>query len=232
MSITATSPVADLVLEEPSRARVFERYGIDYCCGGRKPLEQACAEHGIEVGAVVAALEEQLVPGPEDVDWTKASLASLIDHIVNVHHRYLREELPQLGALVDKVASRHGDRHPELLDVRATFAELAAELQQHMLKEERVLFPVCEALEEGERPSLPFGSVENPIAAMRHEHDDAAHGLARIRELTDAFTPPSDACTSYRAMLDRLDTFDRDLRRHVHEENNVLFPRTVALELS
>lgn len=222
--------VADLVLEEPTRARVFEHFGIDYCCGGRVPLEQACAERGVELAAVLEALAEPLVPGPEDVDWTASSLAELVDHVVRVHHGYLRAELPSLAPLVEKVAGRHGGGHPELLEVHAIFMALADELFEHMLKEEQILFPACVALENGDAGPFLFGSVGNPIAMMVHEHDLVASGLAQMRELTGGFAPPEGACTSYRAMLERIHVLDGDIRRHVHEENNILFPRALALE--
>lgn len=222
--------VADLVIEQPTRARVFERFGIDYCCGGRVPLEQACADRGVPLAAVLDALAEPLVPGPEDIDWADLPLAALVEHVVTVHHGYLRDELPPLAALVEKVSGRHGDRHPELLEVRSTFEALADELATHMVKEEQILFPACLALEQGSAGEFLFGSVGNPIAMMIHEHDVVAAALGRMRELTDDFTPPADACTSYRAMLDRIEALDLDVRRHVHEENNVLFPRALALE--
>lgn len=229
-TIQTTTHVADLVLEHPSRARVFERFGIDYCCGGKTPLERACAERGIDLAAVVAALEDPPAEGPDDVDWTAASLASLCDHIVQAHHGYLRDELPPLRALADKVARVHGEAHPELLDVRTTFHAVADELEQHMLKEEHVLFPACVALEQGTAGGFPFGSVENPIRMMVHEHDEVAAGLAHLRSLTGGYTVPLDACNSYRALFDRLATLEADTHRHVHEENNVLFPRAAALE--
>lgn len=230
--MTAISPethVAALVLEEPSRARVFERFGIDYCCGGTVPLETACAERGLDVGIVTAALAEPLARGAEDVDWRAASVATLVEHIVEQHHAYLREELPPLGALVDKVARAHGDAHPELADVRQTFTGVANELGEHMLEEEQVVFPACIALEEGAR-GIGLSSLERPIEDMLHDHDEVGAGLARLRELTAGYEPPGDACNSYRAMLDRLRTLEVDIHRHVHEENNVLFPRAVALE--
>lgn len=229
-TVTSDVRVADLVVEQPTRARVFERFGIDYCCGGRVPLAQACADRGVPLSDVLEALSQPLVPGPEDIDWAGATLAALVDHVVTVHHGYLRDELPQLMALVEKVAGRHGEGHPELLEVRETFAGLADELATHMFKEEQILFPACLALEQGAAPAFPFGSVGNPIAMMIHEHDEVAAALGRIRQLTGDFEPPAGACTSYRAMLDRLHALDLDVRRHVHEENNVLFPRALALE--
>lgn len=229
-SIPTDSLVADLVVAQPSRSRVFERFEIDYCCGGKKPLDQACAERGADVATVIRALEEQDRKPSDETDWTEKSLEELCTHIVERHHGYLREELPPLRLLVDKVARVHGDTLPELADVKATFDAVAAELDQHMLKEEQILFPACVALERGDAEEFPFGSVENPIGMMLHEHDEVAAGLGRLRALTDSYEPPEGACNSYRSMLDRLETLESDTHRHVHEENNILFPRTIALE--
>lgn len=226
-TISPESHVASLVLEQPSRARVFERYGIDYCCEGGKPLETACAERGLDVGDVIRALNEPRADEAEDVDWTAASVAGLVEHIVGHHHAYLREELPPLGALVDKVARAHDDTHPELTDVRETFGAIAAELERHMAKEEQVLFPAFVALESSAAEHSVLESVESQVVAARHDHDEVAAGLARLRALTGAYEPPHDVCNSYRAMLDRLRTLDADTHRHVHEENNLLFPRAL-----
>ena len=146
-TIAPEAHVATLVLEEPGRARVFERFGIDYCCGGKTPLETACADRGLDVGEVIAALEELRDGEADDVDWTSVPVAALCEHIVGRHHAYLRDELPLLGQLVDKVARAHGGAHPELVDVQAAFAALAGELEQHLVKEEQILFPRAVALE-------------------------------------------------------------------------------------
>jgi regulator of cell morphogenesis and NO signaling len=229
-TISRDTHVATLVLERPSRARVFERFGIDYCCGGKKPLEKACAVRGVDVDAVLAALEEQRPGEGDERDWATAPVADLCAHIVGEHHAYLREELPSLRMLAEKVARVHGAAHPELEEVRTTFARLADELELHMSKEEDVLFPACVALEEGADADFPFGSVENPIRMMVHEHDEVAAGLDSLRAATSAYEPPPGACNSYRALFDRLETLEVDTHRHVHEENNILFPRAVALE--
>jgi regulator of cell morphogenesis and NO signaling len=231
MSAIATDThVADLVLEEPSRARVFERYDIDSCCGGKTPLSTACADRGLDLDVVRAAPGESRGDGADEADWQAAPVAELCAHIVDHHHAYLHDELPRLRLLVEKVARAHGDAHPELIDVATTFDGLADELEEHMAKEEHVLFPACVALDEGAPGGFAFGSVESPIRAMLHEHDEVAVGLKRIRALTKAYEAPEDACNSYRALLDRLQTLEADTHRHVHEENNILFPRALALE--
>jgi regulator of cell morphogenesis and NO signaling len=229
-AVSGDTRVADLVLERPGRSRVFERFGIDYCCGGGAALAAACAESGADLDEVRRALADPGPAEPEDVDWRGRPVSELCDHIVNRHHNYLRDELPPLRLLVDKVATTHGSAHPELHDVRATFAAMADELEQHMAKEERVLFPACVALEEGDAVGFPFGSVQNPIGMMLHEHDEVAHGLSELRALTHGYEVPAEACASYRSLLDRLHTLELDTHRHVHEENNVLFPRAIELE--
>jgi regulator of cell morphogenesis and NO signaling len=227
--IDPETTVAALVLERPGRARVFERFEIDYCCGGKTPLSSACADRGLELDVVLGALEDSGAAADGEVDWSAASLEELCDHIVNHHHAYLREELPPLRLLVAKVARAHGDAHPELLDVDWTFDALADDLERHLPKEEQVLFPACIALERGDPGLLP-STIATPISALLDEHDTAAVALSRIRRLTNGYEPPADACNSYRAMLDRLETLEADTHRHMHEENNVLFPRAVALE--
>lgn len=227
-AIDAQRTVAELVTERPGRARVFERLGIEYCCRGKRPLAEACAEQQLDVATVttmLAAMEEGA--GTGEADWAQAPLAELCDHIVETHHSYLRDELPRLSALTGKVARAHGGKHPELKDVAATFEQMASELDLHMLKEEDVLFPVCKRLEQGE--PIAAEALGPPIAVMEHEHAYVGAALERLHELTQGYEPPEDACNSYRALLDGLATLERDLHEHIHEENNILFPRAAAL---
>ncbi len=226
-AISPDTHVADLVLAEPSRARILEQLGIDYCCGGRKSLAVACQTRGLDPEQVIAALTEQRDNDTDETDWTAASLRQLVDHIVQAHHGYLRKELPALGTLIAKVAARHGAGHPELHDVAAIYDELAAELTQHLAKEEQILFPMCTALEAGE--GMRAAVIDQPINVMLHEHDGVAHALNRIHTLTGGYRPPTAACNSYRAMLARLATLETDTHLHVHEENNILFPRALQL---
>lgn len=221
--------VAELVVEAPGRLRVFEQLGIDYCCGGRRSLSSACAERGLDadaVGALLATVEAE--GGEEGEDWAAAPLTVLCDHIVEAHHGYLRRELPLLGALVDKVAGVHGNAHPELRETCELYGAIAAELGRHMVDEEEMLFPACRRLEEEGESGLP--SLAEAVGALESDHAVTGAALERIRQLNNDFRPPADACNSYRALLDRLETLERDLHRHIHEENNILFPR--ALEQS
>lgn len=235
MFTTTDKTVRDIALENPASTRVFERFGIDYCCGGRKPLAQACAELQLSVDQVIEKLEEAARnPGEEVTDWQKQSLARLIQHIVRVHHTYTRQATPRLMALTAKVASRHGNTDERLKRVAEIAAELDNDMRAHMMKEEHVLFPYIARLEHfGEddvAAPAAFGSVEQPIRVMAAEHDHAGTLMAEARELTSGFVPPEWACPTYRAMLFEFAEFERDLHQHVHLENNILFPRAIALE--
>jgi regulator of cell morphogenesis and NO signaling len=233
--ITTNTTVGELVAERPGRARVFERYGIDYCCGGRQALSEACTAKELDAQEVVGALrdaDQQSTPADEP-DWTRAQLGALIANILETHHAYLRRELPRLTEIVAKVQAVHGVRHPELTGVRQTFDSLHGELESHMMKEEQVLFPLIREMESAQTLAASRGgSVRNPISVMEHEHESAGAALARLRELTNDYTPPEDGCTTYQAMLHSLAELEADLHRHIHKENNILFPRATELEAS
>jgi len=220
------------VAEHPPTSRVFEPLRIDYCCGGDKSLNQACAERQLDPQRVLAQLEQVISDAPPPTErWNDAPLATLCDHIEQTHHAYLRAELPRLTELVAKVVAAHGATHPILAEVQQALAELYAELQPHMLKEEQILFPAIRRLEGSAEPSsFPFGTIANPIRMMEHEHDLAGGALSRIRALTGDFAVPAEACNTYRAMLDGLHTLEQDMHQHVHKENNILFPRAIELE--
>jgi regulator of cell morphogenesis and NO signaling len=231
MSIAETT-VGELVVQRPSRVRVFEKFGIDYCCGGKKPLQQACNEQQLDVSAVVNELqEEQHAAVPAERHWASASLTDLCDHIEQTHHRYLKEELPRLAFLTAKIANRHGDQRPALIEVNRIFADLKTEMDAHMTKEEQILFPLCRRLDSAdELPASHCGSVGNPIEVMIAEHEHAGDALAEIRVLTDNYSVPAEACMTYRAAFDSLEQLERDLHQHVHKENNILFPKAVRQE--
>lgn len=229
-SIDTSKTVGQLVVERPARAAVFERHGIDYCCGGKLPLVAACEKRGVDPAALAAELEAAGAETPDTRDWGSAPLAELADHIERVHHDYLRGELPRLAAMSKKVATVHGGERSELHELARVFEGFAAELFAHMAKEERVLFPMVRAIERGERPEVGPGRLEMPVSAMVHEHDDAGRDLERMRELTGGYTPPEWACNTYRALFDGLARLERDMHTHVHKENNILFPRALAAE--
>lgn len=234
MSILDTHmTVGEFVVQRPARARVFEQFGIDYCCGGQVPLEDACRKQGVDPQSVLDALAaiDAATPASSGTDWSSVPLAELCDHIVATHHEYLRGELPRLEGLVHKVAQVHGLREPALRQVAGVFDGLRAELEAHMEKEEQILFPMIRAMEStGRVQAAHCGSVNNPIRVMVFEHDNAGTALEQMRDLTNGYTPPSEACNTYRAMMDGLKTLEADMHQHVHKENNILFPRASALE--
>lgn len=235
---TPETMVRDIALEQPAAIRVFEKLGIDYCCGGRKPLAEVCEERSLNVGAVLAAIADaEEIHQPAARDWTAAPLEALCRHIVETHHAYIREELPRLEQLAQKVVSRHGESHAELGLIQQRVEAVAEDLLQHLNKEEMILFPYVTNLERnlascGPRSLGCFGSVRNPIQVMMAEHDAAGEALAEIRELSQNFTPPEGACPTYRGFYAALAEFERDLHHHVHLENNILFPRAIELEES
>lgn len=233
---STTKTVREIALEQPSSIRVFEDYGIDYCCGGRKPLAEACSAGKLEVDTVIAALEAAAkVATPSGKDWSRASLESLSGHIIATHHAYVKRELPRLAELALKVVARHGATTPELKVIQTSLARLDEELSQHLAKEEAILFPYIVQLERAAvagtaKPHGCFGTVANPIAMMTQEHDAAGTLLAEIRLLSHNFVTPADACPTYHAFYDGLKDFEQDLHQHIHLENNILFPRAIDLE--
>jgi regulator of cell morphogenesis and NO signaling len=235
--ITETSiTIGEMVVADYRKAEVFRKFGIDYCCGGKKPLEEVCLKKNIDPEQVWQALYalDQAPETPEH-DVENQPLDELAAHIVATHHQYVASALPILYELTAKVARVHGERHLELIGIAQHFNAIADELQMHMHKEEQMLFPyigkMAVAKRQGSRiaPAI-FGSVANPIRMMESEHESAGSGMEEIRRLSAGFTPPTDACTSYRVLFAKLEEFEQDLHRHVHLENNILFPRAVQME--
>lgn len=224
--------VGEIVARQPALSRAFEAAGIDYCCGGKKTLGEACRKKGIDPQTFLVTLAKSTAAAEQPiVDAAAMSLTGLADHIEQTHHTYLRSELPRLNAMTQKVASVHGENEPRLWQVRETFVALFEELSSHMMKEERILFPMVREIEaSATAPRFHCGSLANPICQMEAEHDQAGSALERMRELTDDYTPPDWACNTYRAMLDALARLERDMHQHVHKENNVLFPRALVME--
>ncbi|MGB2756862.1 MAG: iron-sulfur cluster repair di-iron protein [Acidimicrobiia bacterium] len=230
MSIaTSDQTLAEIVNARPQAARVLEAFGLDYCCGGQRQLVDACAEQGLDAEPVVAAISE-LDPEPA-ADWAAFDPRELVDHLEAVHHSYLKTELPRLDLLTEKVAGVHGDRHPELHEVRSIFLELRGELEPHLMKEERVLFPMIrELVESTAPPQFHCGSLQNPISVMLREHDRAGELLRALRTASDGYAVPDDGCASYHALYSSLAELEADTHLHIHKENNALFPTVVALE--
>ncbi|QDT05029.1 Iron-sulfur cluster repair protein YtfE [Rubripirellula lacrimiformis] len=224
--------VGDFVRQKPSRARVFESRKIDYCCGGKISLNRACEKRGIDVDEVLQAIQmnDQQADIDTLVDVNAMGLTELADHIESTHHAYLREELPRLDFMTEKVSRVHGDKDDRLFRMREAFVALKAELEPHMLEEERVLFPIVRQIDAATGMSDDgCRSVTDQIRQMEHQHDQAGDALAILNESTDGYTPPDWACNTYRAMLDSLAQLERDMHQHIHKENNVLFMKAIEL---
>jgi regulator of cell morphogenesis and NO signaling len=238
MTIAATTTIGELASRLPRAIRIFEKHGIDYCCGGTKSLAEACDSAGVRVEEVISEMDQEAVtaslPGPDD---TVSSLRRLIDYITRTHHTFTRNELGRLAELLHKVIAVHGERHPELVSVQNAFRELSAELMPHLLKEENVLFPYIAALEAAAERGMPsstppFITVGNPVRMMMFEHEKAGGLLRELRSMSSNYTAPADACVSYRTLYAALEDFERDLHQHIHLENNILFPRAIEIEAS
>lgn len=238
MRIDTRRTVKEIALEMPASVGVFERFGIDYCCGGEKRLEDACQAAGQPVEEVVRSLEAATTTAPAEAgstDWSREPLARLMSYIVEKHHTFCRQEISRLDPLLTKVSEAHGANHPEVRRLKSLFSAMSKDLMLHLAKEEQTLFPYIARMEEAishrmrfARP--PFGTVQNPVRMMVLEHDNAGATLHEMRKLSRNYEVPLDGCNSFRALYDGLKTFETDLHRHVHLENNILFPRAVALE--
>jgi regulator of cell morphogenesis and NO signaling len=235
---TPQSTVRDIAIDQPASIRVFEKYGIDYCCGGRRPLDQVCEERAIPIDEVLAAIAraetQQHRTGP---DWMALHLGVICDHIIQTHHAYIRSELPRLQFLAQKVVARHGNDRPELPQIQQLVDEVGSDLISHLDKEDAMLFPYITNIERNLATCGPTsfgcsGSVRNPIRVMMAEHDVAGNILAQIRTLSNQYTPPPGACPTYQGFYQALLEFEQDLHQHVHLENNILFPRAIELEES
>jgi regulator of cell morphogenesis and NO signaling len=231
MNITERTTVAEIASALPSSVRVFQRHGIDFCCGGRTPLTLACEEQGVPFTEIVEAIEASARgPQSDGRDWTSEPLAALIDHIIGTYHHPLREELPRLESMAEKVSRVHDSKAPHLARLATIVAELSADLQLHMRKEELVLFPAIRRLEARfAPPDLRLGGA---TMAMEHEHDNAGALLSELRVIADDYVAPEWACETLRALYHGLLELEAAMHVHVHLENNILFPRALALEAS
>ena len=237
MSTTETTTVAEIAANSLAAIRVFEKYGIDYCCGGKRPLTEVCRNKGFDPDQIERELAAAARGGEStERDWNTASLADLIAHIVTAHHEYLRRELPAIQARLDKVYRVYNQRYgPTLVGLPEVYSTLRAELEMHIRKEEAVLFPAIAASEAAVNAGRPlphtsFGTVANPIHVMETEHESAGEALSRIREITRNYELPEYGCVTYRALMSGLEEMERDLHLHIHLENNILFPRAGQLE--
>ncbi|HKO60387.1 MAG TPA: iron-sulfur cluster repair di-iron protein [Pyrinomonadaceae bacterium] len=237
MNSLATRTVRELALEIPGATRVFEKMGIDYCCGGKRSLADACTVAGVTFDEVQKSLETSTASheGTDEQNFHTATLEDLTNHVVRTHHSFTRLEIARLNALLEKVCAAHGENHAELFEINLLFRELGADLETHMGKEERVLFPYIIRMEAAAKQGLPlyrppFGTVANPVRMMTLEHDRAGELLKEIRLLSSNYTAPTDGCISYQTLYKALDELEKDLHQHIHLENNILFPRAVEME--
>lgn len=236
--ITTGTTVREVAIELPQSTRLFEKFKIDYCCGGNQPLAEACVSAGVDVDKVMAMLAEVSQSTSKDkgaIDFQNTSLPALIKHILDTHHVFTKSEIERLQSLADKVLSAHGGNHPELIHVDELITRLCADLKPHMFKEEQILFPYIVAMAETADqhravPPAPFGTVNNPIRIMMREHDTAGDTLRELRALTCDYRVPADACISYQTLYQALENFEKDLHQHIHLENNILFPKALDLE--
>lgn len=229
-TITPETTVGELVRALPARSRIFENLGIDYCCGGKKPLAEVCRAKGLDPTTVVAMLAAlDSVPETTAANPDAMSLAELCDHVEREHHDYLRAELPRLDFMMRKVAAVHGDHEPRLHEIRRVFESFHAEIVSHTDEEEEAVFPKIRQLEaENGDKADAVASLKSAFATLESEHESAGAALARFRELTSNYTPPDWACNTYRALYDGLGQLEKNMHQHFHKENNVLFAKALA----
>lgn len=228
--------IGELVSKDFRKAEVFKKFGLDFCCGGKKTLTKACSEKGLDVVLVekeLKVIEEQ--PLKSSQDYNQWELDFLADYIVGTHHKYVLRAIPIIFEYTQKVAKVHGERHPEAIEIAEIFLKVVDELNRHMMKEENVLFPYIKLLVSDKKQGKPlepspFGTIQNPIRMMEVEHDEVGVLMENINKLANGFTPPANACTTFRLSYAKLKEFEDDLHQHIHLENNILFPKAAELE--
>lgn len=228
--------LGEIAAKDLRKAEIFKKHGLDFCCGGKKTVKQACAEKGLDVTKIEQELQQaDKNPNARPLPYGDWSLDFLADFIVNTHHSYVRKTLPDLREYAAKVAKVHGAHHPELISIQQLVEAINAELSAHLIKEEKVLFPYIKQLVAAENNTKPLqaeqlGSVQNPINMMEMEHELVGKNLEEIRILSNNFTLPEDACASYSLLYRKLNEFEEDLHTHIHLENNILFPKALEIE--
>lgn len=235
MELTASKTVAELVADNYRAADVFKKHGIDFCCGGGVTVVEICRRKNLDYDQIqdeLLALDSQVSKSHDFKNW---ELDFLADYIVQTHHSYVKESIPLITQYAEKVAKVHGGHNPENIEIRDLFRAVAEELTMHMHKEEYILFPFIKKMAEAKRegmpmPRPPFGTVQNPIRMMEHEHENAGDILKKIAELSNGYQPPLHACNTYRVLYAKLQEFENDLHQHVHLENNILFPKAIQME--
>lgn len=229
--------IASFVTENYKTADVFKKYNIDFCCGGGVSLNSLCNSKQIDLNNLISELENVMKPNEdENVNYDSWELDKLVKHILDKHHVYIREASPTLNPYLLKLRQVHGERHPELIRVQELFLKLSSDLDDHLMKEENILFPYIlklykASLEKDTSEEEFFGTIKNPITCMRGEHDTAGDEIKELRALTNNYTVPDDGCNTYRVAFKKLEEFETDLFTHIHLENNILFPKAIKLEI-
>lgn len=236
MTIQDQKTIGEYVAQDFRTASVFSKYGIDFCCKGNRSIEEACAKKDLDATRIQNEIYKLLQTSTTgQIDFTSWPLDLLADYIEKTHHRYVAEKSPILVAFLEKLCKVHGESHPELFEITELFKGCAQELGSHMQKEEQILFPFIKQMVNSNISNQPlgqpgFGSVSNPIAMMKAEHEHEGERLERISALTNTYTPPSDACNTYKVTYAMLQEFEKDLHTHIHLENNILFPQAIMME--
>lgn len=233
--LTQEKTIGDFVAENFRTAEVFKKYHIDFCCKGGRTVEEACDNKKVSPQQIYQELEEIVNRKSEDIDFNSWPLDLLADYVEKTHHKYVEEKSAMLIPYLNKLCKVHGERHPELFEINELFIGSAQDLAAHMKKEELILFPfikqMVEAKKNGEAlPAPRFGTVENPVAMMKHEHEAEGERFVKIAELTNNYEFPDDACGTYQVTYRMLEDFQNDLHKHIHLENNILFPKAIAME--
>ena len=236
MIITEEKTVAEIVTENIKTAAIFKKHGIDFCCGGGISLEKVCKKNDLKYDVIASELSRAAEATQKAYHYDSWELSFLIDHIVNIHHTYVSDNISTIFQYANKVAKVHGHHYKEVIEINDLFLEVANELSSHMQKEEQILFPyikqLVQAEKEGNSLGVPhFGSVKNPIAMMEEEHEMAGDIFKRIAKLSNNYTPPKEACNTFRALYSKLQEFEEDLHQHIHLENNILHPKAKILEV-
>jgi len=218
--------IAQVVTDDISKASVFKKYNLDFCCGGGISIAEACSKNDIDTESLIADLNNNTsttnTPNLNFKDW---DIPFLVDYIVNVHHKYVKENMGIISEFAQKVAKVHGDHSPEVVKIAALYEKMAADLDPHLMKEERILFPAIKSYVANKNQSFPFGTIENPIGMMENEHEEVGVYAKEIIALSNNFTTPEWACNTYKALYFKLDEFINDLFQHIHLENNILFEK-------
>lgn len=227
--------IGDIVAADFRTAAIFKKYGIDFCCKGGRTIEEACSSKDLDKDQIYSDIENLPKTDGNSIDFNSWPLDLLADYVEKKHHRYVEEKTPILQQFLDKLCKVHGGRHPELFEIKELFDGSSHDLAAHMKKEELILFPFVKNMVKAKIsneaiPHPQFGTVENPVNMMKHEHTVEGERLRKIADLTNGYTPPADACNTYRVTFAMLQDFENDLHKHIHLENNILFPKAINLE--